>query len=83
MFAWWGRCVKATAVMCEWILKPACSALRSGFPWGTYLHLLLPVLGRVLAALALPAQLLQLRLALLQTLPFALVLHLVLLQRRL
>lgn len=35
------------------------------------------------AALALPAQLLQLRLALLQTLPFALVLRLVLLERRL
>lgn len=47
---------------------------------GTHPHLLVSVLGRVLAALALPPQLLQLGLALLQTLPFALVLHLVLLQ---
>lgn len=46
----------------------------------SHLHLLLSVLGRVLAALALPTQLLQLSLALLQTLPFALVLHLVFLQ---
>ena len=46
----------------------------------THLHLLLAVLGGVLAALALPAQLLQFSLALLQTLPFALVLHLVFLQ---
>lgn len=45
-----------------------------------HLHLLLSVLGRVLAALALPTQLLQLSLALLQTLPLGLVLHLVLLQ---
>lgn len=50
---------------------------RSGTP---HLHLLLSVLGRVLAALALPAQLLQLGLTLLQTLPFALVLHLVFLE---
>ena len=49
----------------------------------TDLHLLVSVLRGVLAALALPAQLLQLGLALLQTLPFALVLRLVLLQRRL
>lgn len=47
---------------------------------GTHPHLLVSVLGRVLAALALPPQLLQLGLALLQTLPFALVLHLVFLQ---
>ena len=46
----------------------------------TDLHLLVSVLGGVFAALALPAQFLQLRLALLQTLPFALVLHLVLFQ---
>lgn len=46
----------------------------------TDLHLLVPVLGRVLAALALSAQLLQLSLALLQTFPFALVFHLVFLQ---
>ena len=46
----------------------------------THLHLLLSILGGVLAALALPAQLLQLGLALLQTLPFALVLRLVLLE---
>lgn len=45
-----------------------------------HLHLLLAVLGGVLAALALPAQLLQFSLALLQTLPFALVFHLVFLQ---
>lgn len=50
---------------------------RSG---ASHLHLLLSVLGRVLAALALPAQLLQLGLTLLQALPFALVLHLVFLQ---
>lgn len=46
---------------------------------GTHPHLFVTVLGRVLAALALPPQLLQLGLALLQALPFALVLHLVLL----
>lgn len=45
-----------------------------------HLHLLIPVLGGVLAALALSAQLLQLGLALLQALPFALVFHLVFLQ---
>lgn len=49
----------------------------------TDLHLLVSIFGGVLAALALPAQFLQLRLTLLQTLPFALVLHLVLLQRSL
>lgn len=49
----------------------------------TDLHLLISVLGGVLAALALPAQLLQFGLALLQTLPFALVFHLVFLQRSL
>lgn len=46
----------------------------------THPHLLVSVLGGMLAALALPPQFLQLGLALLQTLPFALVLHLVLLQ---
>lgn len=46
----------------------------------TYLHLLLSILGGVLAALTLPAQFLQFTLALLQTLPFALVLHLVFLK---
>lgn len=46
----------------------------------SHLHLLLSVLGRVLAALALPAQLLQLGLTLLQTLPFTLVFHLVFLE---
>ena len=45
-----------------------------------HLHLLLAVLGGVLAALALPAQLLQFGLALLQTLAFALVFQLVFLQ---
>lgn len=49
----------------------------------THLHLLLAVLGRVLAALALSAKLLQFSLTLLQTLPFVLVLDLVFLQRRL
>ena len=45
-----------------------------------HLHLLISILGGVLAALTLPAQLLQFTLALLQTLPFALVFHLVFLQ---
>lgn len=47
---------------------------------GAHLHLLLAVLGGVLAALALPAQLLQFGLALLQTLPFTLMFQLVFLQ---
>lgn len=47
---------------------------------GAHLHLLLSILGGVLAALALSAQLLQFGLALLQALPFTLVLHLVFLQ---
>lgn len=46
----------------------------------SHLYLLLSILGRVLAALALPAQLLQLALTLLQTFPFTLVFHLVFLQ---
>lgn len=48
-----------------------------------HLNLLVAVLGRVLAPLALPPQLLQLCLALFQALTFALMLHLVLLQCRL
>lgn len=49
----------------------------------SHLQLLVIVLGRVLAALALPTQFLQLSLTFLQALAFALVLHLVLLQSRL
>lgn len=63
--------------------RPALPVAPTGGRADTHLHLLVSVLGRVFAALALPAQLLQLRLALLQTLPFALVLRLVLLERRL
>lgn len=48
-----------------------------------HLQLLVVVFGRVLAALALPTQFLQLSLTFLQALAFALVLHLVLLQSRL
>lgn len=50
------------------------------FTCEAHLHLLLSILGGVLAALALSAQLLQLSLALLQTFPFALVFDLVFLQ---
>lgn len=57
-----------------------CQALCKNTGRGAHLHLLLAVLGGVLAALALPAQLLQFSLALLQTLPFTLMFHLVFLQ---
>lgn len=46
----------------------------------THLHLLISIFGGVLAALTLPAQFLQLGLALLQTLSFTFVFHLIFLQ---
>lgn len=54
--------------------------LRAKTQVEAHLHFFLSVLGGVLAALALPAQLLQFSLALLQTLSFALMFHLVFLE---